>query len=459
MQALSCREIINAANGTLLCGNIETRFENISTDSRKITGGELFIPLAGEKFDGHDFIGASLNLGAAGSLTHRDADPVPGKALVRVEDTLRALQDIARYYRKKFNIPFVAITGSVGKTSTKNMVASVLGRRFNVLKTTGNLNNEIGLPLTVFNLDGAHEVAVVEMGMSGFGEIERLTSIALPRIAVITNIGLAHIEKLGSRQNILKAKMEILSGLEEGGTVILNGDDRLLYGMKGLTKFHTVYYGIGEELDYQAYNVVSAGEKGTYFEISVGSGDYRVHVPAPGVHNVYNALAAIAAGKCLGVSMEEIIEGIAAFESEKMRMDIISYGGFKIINDAYNANPQSMEAALNVLKDMKGSGRTIAVLGDMLEMGDWACDAHLDTGKFAVSRGIDYIITVGENGGYIAQGALEAGMPHDRVFAFNDKDAAASFARSILSDGDTVLVKGSRAMKMEEIVDKITAGE
>ncbi len=458
MESLKCREILEATGGTLAFGDAELDICSISTDSRRIGKGALFIPIAGERFDGHDFITSSLEAGAAASLTQSRLIPtVPGKAVIRVCDTVEALGKIAKYYRKKFGIPFVGITGSVGKTSTKDMVAEVLACSFNVLKTKGNFNNEIGLPLTIFNIDRSHEAAVIEMGMSGFGEISRLTSIVRPNIAIITNIGLSHIEKLGSRQNILKAKLEILEGLDNGGIVVLNGDDKLLYGIKDLVSFKTIFYGMEEGLDYQAFNIKTEGEKGTGFELTVNGRDYKIHVPVPGLHNVYNALAAVAAGLELGMDMDSVINGIARFTPSKMRMDIIKHKGATIINDTYNASPQSMEAAINVLKEVAGSNRTIAVLGDMLEMGEWAFNAHVDVGIFAVSREIDYILTVGESGRNIAVGAIEAGAEKCRVHSFEKNEDAAGFLKELFKKGDVILVKGSRGMKMEEIIERFTA--
>jgi len=459
MNPLKCEEIIKATGGTLVSGRLDREFTDISTDSRSTGRENLFIPIIGERFDGHDFISDAFESGASGCLTQRDIGPFGDKAVIKVEDTLKALGDIASYYRQKFDIPFVGITGSVGKTSTKEMVANVLSRKFKVLKTEGNLNNEIGLPLTVLRLDDSHEAAVVEMGMSGFGEISRLTSIAKPYVAIITNIGMSHIEKLGSRQNILKAKLEILEGLDKDGLVVLNGDDKLLSGLKGLLKFRTVFYGMDNGVDYRAESVRTSGEQGSYFDITVQNCDYEVYIPAPGIHNVHNALAAIAAGVELGVPMEEIIKGIAQFSPGKMRLDIISHKGMKIINDAYNASPQSMEAAISVLKDVGAGRRTIAVLGDMLEMGDWAYKAHIGVGRFAVQKGIDCIVTVGGNGRNIAEGALEAGASPDKVFSFNSNREAAEFLKVFAGDGDVVLVKGSRGMKMEEIVNRLTADD
>ncbi len=456
MQTLGLDEIVKATKGSLISGNINTVISGISTDSRKINKGDLFVPVSGEKFDGHDFVKSSLDSGAAASLISKPVDSLKDKAIIRVDDTLKALGDIARFYRDKFRIPFVGITGSVGKTSTKDMISGVLARKYSVLKTSGNFNNHIGLPLTIFNLESFHEAAVLEMGMSGFGEIGYLTSIVKPDIAVITNIGLSHIEKLGSRQNILKAKMEILEGLKSEGLVILNGDDKLLYGLKDLLKFRTVYYGMEDGLQYQACGVKTMGENGTYFEITVKNKDYKVNIPVPGIHNIYNALAAIAVGVEMNVPLEDIIKGIAGFTPEKMRLNIVSGNGIKIINDVYNASPQSMKAAIDVLKEVGGNRRTIAVLGDMLEMGEWSYRQHIDVGRYAVSEGINYIITVGKEGENIAKGALESGAREESIFAFGNNDEAGLFLEDFIKDGDVVLVKGSRGMKMEDIVDKLT---
>lgn len=453
MEKISCEEVIKATGGKLISGNMGMGFTNISTDSRKISEGDLFIPIIGDRFDGHDFIESSFEAGAAAVLSQKNIRPQDDKAMILVEDTKKALRDLAAYYRQKFKIPFVCITGSVGKTSTKDMVASVLSQKYRVLKTEGNLNNEIGLPLTIFNLTYSHEAAVIEMGMSDFGEISKLTAIARPDIAIISNIGLAHIEKLGSRQNILKAKMEILEGLSKEGLVILNGDDKLLYGLKDLLEFKTIYYGMEEDMNYQAYNVQTVGEHGTNFEIAIGDHEYKIHIPVPGVHNVYNALAAITVAVELKIPVDDIIKGISEFSAGKMRLNIFTHNEVKIINDAYNASPQSMEAAINVLKDIAEGRRTLAILGDMLEMGEWAYKAHVDMGKFAASKGIDHIITVGEMGRNIAAGAMEEGVSGDKVHAFKSNDEVNEFLKEFIRRGDVLLVKASRGMKMEQIVE------
>lgn len=457
MKPLKCTEIVEVVKGKLLSGKDNTIFSGISTDSRNIKEGDLFVPLKGERFDGHDYVKESLAKGALGAVVEKDFKVDDEKAIIKVDDTLKALRLIATFYRSKFNIPFVGITGSVGKTSTKEMVWGVLSKKFNVLKNQGNFNNEIGVPLTVFRLESFHEAAVVEMGMNNLGEISRLTSIVKPDIAIVTNIGVSHIENLGSKKNILRAKMEILEGLNSKGLVILNGDDKLLFGLKGLLNFRMVFYGFEEGLDYQAYNVKSLGERGSVFEIEINKKEYEVKVPVPGIHNIYNALASIAAGVELGIPHEDIIKGIEEFSPAKMRLDIINNNGIKIINDAYNASPQSVEAALTVLKDVASGNRTIAVLGDMYELGEMTYEAHIHIGKFAALQGIDYIIAVGDNAENICQGALSMDVDKNKVLKFKSNEETSKFLESFIKKGDVILVKGSRGMKMEEIVNKLTS--
>jgi UDP-N-acetylmuramoyl-tripeptide--D-alanyl-D-alanine ligase len=427
----------------------------ISTDSRQISAGDLFIPLIGENFDGHDYIQSAFDNGAAATLTQKDYLHFPGKTTILVDDTLKALQSLAKWYRSKFDIPFVGITGSVGKTSTKEMVACAIGQRYNVLKNEGNFNNEIGLPLTMFKLDRSQEVAVLEMGMSAVGEIRTLASIVRPKVGIITNIGLSHIEKLGSRQNILKAKLEILEGLYADGLLILNGDDVMLSGVKDLLSCRTVSYGLEEGVDYQAYNVQSRGELGIDFNITVGGQEYAINLPVPGVHNVYNALAAVAAGIELGVPMQDLQSGISHFRPENMRLNIVKTHDMTIINDAYNASPHSMKAALDVLSELQAT-RRIAVLGNMLELGEWSQRAHMDTGVYAARKKPDILVTVGNEAEYIVKGAVEAGYSPDQTNVLQNNQQAIEYLRKVLKPGDAVLVKGSRSMRMEQIVQALT---
>lgn len=455
MISFSVEELVQATNGRLAGSGDKSSITGISTDSRTTRQGELFIPLVGENFDGHEYIEAAFKNGAAASLTQNESIYFPGKTMIIVNNTLTALQSLAAFYRNRFDIPFVGITGSVGKTSTKEMVACALGERYNVLKNEGNLNNEIGVPLTIFKLEQEHEAAVVEMGMSAFGEIGTLTNIVRPKVGIITNIGISHIEKLGSRQNILKAKLELLEGLQPDGLLVLNGDDVMLSGAKDLLKCRTVSYGLEEGVDYQAYNIQSRGEYGIDFCIMVGEVEYRIQLPSPGVHNVYNALAAIAAGLELGVPMNCLQTGISRFSPAKMRLNIIKANGLTVINDAYNASPQSMKAALDVLGEMSSS-RKIAVLGDMLELGDWSERAHMETGIQAARKEPDYIITVGNEADNIISGAVNAGFDPNRTAYFKNNIEAIEYIKELVQTGDAILVKGSRGMKMEEIVHALT---
>ncbi len=459
MISFNCAELAKAVNGRLIWGNAEQVFVGVTTDSRKVEKDNLFIPLVGERFDGHDYIEQCYNTGAVVCLTEKPIPQRDNAVAILVDDTSKALKVLAAWHRKKHNIPVIGITGSVGKTSTKDMIACVLSKQYEVLKTQGNFNNEIGLPLTLLNLNGKHETAVIEMGMSGFGEISRLTAIAEPQIAVITNIGVSHIEKLGSQQGILKAKLEILEGLKPNGLVVLNGDDPLLRGLNGSLNYKTVYYGMDCGLDYIATDYESLGESGTRFNVKVGEQTYKVSIPVPGIHNVYNALAAIAVGIEMKIPMNNIIEGIESYSPGNMRQNIISFNGIKIINDAYNASPQSMQAAINVLEELCSKTRGIAVLGDMLEMGDMSARLHYSVGSFIKDKKIDYLVTIGEASKNIMQAVAEYCNEKIVLNHFENNNDALKYILSIIRHGDYILIKGSRGMKMEQIADGILKSE
>lgn len=458
MESLLIKEIIKATKGILLTGNEDANIDTITTDSRKANQHAFFVPLVGERFDGHDFIKDAFSQGVVGCLVEKEID-VSGyqdKHIIKVADTLAALQDIAKYYSGKYSSPFVAVTGSVGKTTTKDMIACVLEQKYKVLKTQGNFNNHIGLPLTVLRLRKEHQMAVVEMGMSGLGEISKLVSIVEPKTAVITNIGQAHIEKLGSQQNILRAKMEIFEAFDENSIAIMNGDDPLLFALQGKLPFSVLYYGIyNKQCDLLARDIHYEGEGGSRFRINLGKHNEIIHLPVMGEHNIYNALAAIAIGMQYNVSMLQIIQAFKTFETEKMRMNIIDTGRVKVIDDSYNASPDSMKAALRILYQLPSAKRRIAVLGDMLEMGDWAAQAHQKVGEEVVRCHIDYLITVGQYGQHVAQGAVQAGMAPDNAFYFQKNDQVRDFLEGLLAQGDAILVKGSRGMKMDSIVSHI----
>lgn len=459
MISFDCLELATAVNGKILWGNPKQIFSGVTTDSRKVEKDNLFIPLVGERFDGHNYIEQCYNNEAAVCLTQKPIPEIENATAILVDDTGKALKDLAAWHRQKHIIPVVGITGSVGKTSTKDMIACVLSKQYQVLKTQGNFNNEIGLPLTMLNLNDEHEVAVIEMGMSDFGEISRLTAIAQPQIAVITNIGVSHIEKLGSQQGILKAKLEILEGLKPNGLVVLNGDDPLLIGLKGSLNYKTVFYGMNSGLDYIATDYESLGEVGTRFNIKLGDKTYKVAIPVPGIHNVYNALAAIAVGIEMKIPMDTIVDGIASYSPGNMRQNIISFNGIKIINDAYNASPQSMQAAINVLEELCAKTRGIAVLGDMLEMGDMSAKLHYSVGSFIKDKKIDYLLTIGNQSKNIIQAVADSGNQNITLQHFENNNDALKYIFSIIRQGDYILIKGSRGMRMEEIAEGILKSE
>lgn len=455
MEPISVQEILLATEGTLLQGVPEENIyvSSVETDSRSVREGGLFIPLVGERFDGHNFIEKALRDGAVGCLTMQPvAEFLPGKFYIQVADTQLALGVLAGYYRKKFDIPYVAITGSVGKTTTKEMVAAVLGEKYRVLKTEGNYNNEIGLPLTLFRLDRSHEICVLEMGMNHFGEIDYLTKIVEPQIAVITNIGDAHIENLGSYENILKAKCEIFAGMPADGLAVLNGDDQLLQTLKGTLKQETIFYGTDGRLSYQATEVESAGEAGVHCKMQTPDQTFSVHIPALGRHMIYAALAATVIAERFDIPAEAIARGVKSFVPTKMRMNVIHEGEITIFDDAYNANPQSMRAALEVLAQSSGSYK-VAILGDMFELGTLGKTLHYGVGECAAKLGIDCLIAIGELSKSIYDAALSSQIPD--VFYFRTKEEAKTILPKLLKPGASILVKASRGMEFEDIVREI----
>ncbi|NLK96930.1 MAG: UDP-N-acetylmuramoyl-tripeptide--D-alanyl-D-alanine ligase [Epulopiscium sp.] len=461
MEPLKINEIVFAVKGTLIQNeNMQDKNEviitGISTDSRRISFGDLFIPLTGENFDGHHFIPQAFEKGAKACLSERrDALPPEGKFIIQVENSKQALMDLAAYYRSLFAIPVVAVTGSVGKTSTKDMIASVLSQHYKVLKTQGNYNNEIGVPLTIFQLNKEHEVAVIEMGMNHFGEIHNLSKIAKPNIAVITNIGVSHIENLGSQEGILQAKSEIFDYLKEDGVAVLNGDDYFLKTLIGKIPFEIVYFGLETYHQVYAKNIQSQGVDGTEADFVLGEQEVHIQIPSPGKHMVYNALCAATIGLKLNLTLEEIKNGILTYQASKMRMDIFrTKKNVQIINDVYNASPQSMKAALDVLNEIS-NGRRIAILGDMLEMGSYSEHAHKEVGEYAAQNKIDDLFCVGTEAKHIAQGAIHGGMDESRVRTFLSQEALWDALEHFIAPEDTILVKASRGIHLEKTVEKI----
>ncbi len=421
-------------------------FDCICTDTRKIEDGCLFIAIKGDNFDGHDFAAKAIENGAQAVLCERDCGL--GERQIIVESTRLALLDLAGYYRRLFNIKVIGITGSVGKTTTKEMVHAVVSSKYNTLKNEGNLNNEIGVPLTLFRLDKTHEAAVIEMGMSGFGEISRMTKAVKPDIAIITNIGVSHIEMLGSRDGILKAKLEILEGMKNDAPVILNADDDMLVTVRP-GAHPVIYYGIeNENSAVRAYDV-QAKEDEISMKAVFSEGEASVKLPFPGKHNVYNALCAAAAGQLLGIRPEDAFEALKSYVPAGMRQRINKKYGMTFIEDCYNASPDSQAAAMAVLGGMNAK-RRIAVVGDMLELGAVSKEAHYGVGVKAAENGIDVLLTYGERSFEAARGAKENGVA--TVKSFTDKNELSQEICSLLEEGDAILFKASRGMKLEEVI-------
>lgn len=456
METITLGQLVQAVDGELLgdCQRLDTPIAQVETDSRSIHPGVLFIPLVGDRFDGHAYIGAALEGGAAGCVTAREpANLLPGKFYVKVADTQKALRDLAFWYKGRFHIPFIGVTGSVGKTTTKDMLAAVLGVRYKVLKTEGNFNNDIGLPLTLLRLDASHQVAVLEMGMDDFGQIDYLSAIVQPDLGIITNIGDAHIERLGSRENILKAKCEILRHIRPDGAVILNGDDPLLAALRGKTPVPAIFCGQSEGCDYRAQATGGDGVSHIHCRLTTPGMDRDIKIPALGEHMVYPTLIATAVGERFGLTPDQIEEGVNQFVPTRMRMNVLRRGeGITILDDTYNANPQSMRAAISVLADSKGS-RKIAVLGDMLELGPFAPALHAGVGKCLGDLGIDCLVAVGELAEHIAQGAQESGVP--QIIHCRTREEAGDVLPRVVCPDSTILVKASRGMKLEELTAKL----
>lgn len=439
---------------TQITGDSSITFDRVSTDSRRVEAGDLFVALKGEKFDGNDYVAEVYKAGCRGMVVSRTPEgDLPGACIFLVEDTQRALQTIGAKYRSRFTLPVVGITGSVGKTTTKEYVYSVLATHGKTLKTQGNLNNEIGLPMSVLELDQSYWAAVFELGMNHFGEMERLTHIAKPTIRVITNIGVAHIENLGSREGICEAKMELAQEMGEGDMLLLNGDEPLLYEKKDQLTQPVLYFGIkNKSCDFIAQHIVQTPE-GQEFTIS-GKINIACKISQKGEHNIYNALCAVACGCLLNLSPEEITQGLLNFQNAPMRQNIYEKNGMMVIDDCYNANPDSMKAAINVLASMetKGEGRKIAVLGDMLELGDFSQKAHEEIGRYAAENGVSYLFLKGKAMEHAKTGALEANMPPSHIIWKETDVDLAEAAKSILHAGDCALFKGSRGMKIERVL-------
>lgn len=448
MEILKLSEIAEAVGSTVA---IDGEINEISTDTRTISKGCLFVAIKGENFDGHDYIESAFEKGAKAVVSEKN---IEGYNCIVVESTRKALLDIARYYRSKFDINLVGVTGSVGKTTTKEMIALVLSEKFNTLKTTGNLNNEIGLPKTLFNLDSSHECAVIEMGMSHFGEISRLTRTALPTMAVITNIGFSHIENLGSQQGILKAKLEILEGMDGSAPIFLNADDISLYQTSYQLGRETITFGIeNPDSDFRATDIQQFVDY-TTFNVNWNGNSKQIKLTAIGKHNVLNALVSFAIGIKLGLTPDEISNALSKYKSDSLRQNITHKGDQVVIVDCYNASPDSMKASLTVLSQTvpKDNGRRIAVLGDMLELGEMSERLHSMVGDFVGQSKADVLFCYGVEAQNIGKVALNY---NKEVKFFTDKSQLNESLKGFLQPNDIVLFKASRGMKLEDTINYI----
>ena len=456
MDNITVRDIIKICNAKLFCGDENIKCTNFEKDTRLIKNGDVFVGIKGENFDGNSMYKRALEQGAdVCIISGVNPSKIKNKTILKVEDSIKALQQIAEYKRNLYNIPVIAVTGSVGKTSTKDIIASVMAKKFKILKTQGNMNNHIGLPLTILKLKD-HEALVTEMGMNHFGEISILTNIAHPTMCVISNIGTSHIGNLGSRENILKAKLEILEGTKENSPIIINNDNDLLYkwGKTAKTMHKIITYGIDYKSDMNATDIKSFEDK-SVFNIEFKGKKHEVTVPVGGKHFIYNALSAICVGIENNIEMEKIIEGIEEFELTKKRMEVIKskQNGATIINDTYNASYDSVRAALEYLSNVENK-RKVAILGDMLELGEFSKEMHTKVGEEVIKNKIDILITVGVEAKNIADEAKKS-KNNIKIYKCASNEEAIDIAKKELKKDDLVLVKASNGMHFDKIVENI----
>lgn len=461
----SIEEVLTATGGKLLQGERSAFFRGVSTDSRTVGEGELYIALQGPRFDGHHYALEALDKKAAGVLVEEEKardihwNGHQSKAIIAVKDTLQALGDLARERRQRYQTPVVALTGSNGKTTSKEMVAACLETTFPVLKNRGNWNNLIGLPLTLLRLTEKERVVVLEMGMNVRGEIRRLTEIAEPDVGLITNIQKVHLEGLGSLERLKEEKGELFRRMKRDGTIVVNQDDTRVVDLAKEFPGQKITFGIQEPSDVMAREIRFRGVKGTSFTLVFEGEETEIVLPLLGRHFVPDALSAIAISALFGIDLKKVKEVLERFRPAPMRMEIVSLGGGKtLINDAYNANPGSMEKALETLAEVKGGGRAIAVLGDMLELGSSAEEAHLQLGRKVGELSIDFLLAMGEWAPVVVESAIRHGIERERTKILESHGDALSLLKRVMQEGDWVLIKGSRRMAMETIAEGLTEG-
>ncbi len=467
MKEIFVKDVTKICKGKILIGNEDEVLENFVKDTREVKKGDVYVGIKGENYDGNLLYEDAIKNGAKVCILQKqsvnekiDVEKInkeyPHTTIILVDNTIKTLQELAKYKRSLYDIPVIGVTGSVGKTSTKDIIASVMSKKYNVLKTLGNYNNQIGLPLTILRLKD-HDAMVVEMGMSELGEISNLTKIAKPTVAVITNVGTAHIGILGSRENILKAKLEILDGLKENGTLVINNDNDMLNNWNNKNhsdKYNVITFGLENESDVMAKDV-HISEDGSTYKMEIDNKKYNVNISVGGSHFVLNSLCAIAVGNLFDIDINDILDGIANFELTKRRMQIEKNKiGATIINDCYNANYDSMKAALDYLGKIS-SRRKIAVLGDMLELGGFSKTLHEKVGKEVAKNKVDILITVGDLSKDISRKAIEDGMDKNNVYLFNNNDEAINLLNKIIEKEDAILIKASNGMNFQQIFEKI----
>lgn len=458
MENIRVKEILEAVNGRLLNGSSDVLLKHISIDSRSMAGEDLFVPLVGERADAHRFLGQAFANGAVAALTseHEACPEDVAGALIRVEDTKRALQDIGRFLRGRLLLPLIGITGSVGKTTTREMVAAALSAGFRTFKTPANYNSQVGVPITISEISGEDEIGVLELGMSEPGEMEVIADIARVDAAVITNIGVTHIENLGSRENILREKLHIQDGMRSGGTLFLNGDNDLLSGVRAKKGCETVFFGLGGFCDYRAEHVTYDNGRPS-FDMVHGDRMVPVRLNVLGEHSVLNALAALAVADRFGVPLDAAAAKLRSFEGFNNRQQIYVSRGVTIIDDTYNASPDSMMAGIRVLASLKNCKRRIAVLADMKELGENAPQFHYEIGTFLAGQPVDEVVTFGELASEIARGA--SGRVKSATFGEDERDEMVRYLELLLQGGDAVLFKGSNSMKLSGVAAHFMAGK
>jgi len=451
--------LTRAVDGELVYGNASAHFKGVGIDSRTLEPGQLFVCIQGDRFDGHQFVQQVLDNKASGVVVSR-RESIPMETLkkhnafaVLVPDTLRALQDLAACQRNRLPVRVVGITGTNGKSTTKEMIAGIAGVRFQTLKTQGNLNNHIGLPLSLLELDASHEVAVLEMGMSAAGEIRRLAEIARPDIGVITNISEAHMVHLKTLKQVQAVKGELYEALSVEGTAIVNADDPLVRDLAKGLRARTITYGIDHPADVQASDISPRKPIGFDFTVTLFDQKIAMQLPMLGYYNIYNALAAVATGHSLGIPSDAMNAGLAEFQMMSQRSEVLHHKSMTLINDAYNANPQSMRQALDTLQRFQVAGRKFFVAGDMWELGSLEEEAHLRLGEAVAQQGLDYFVTVGPRARLAAESSIKNGMPANRVAALDDHQEAVDYLMHHAKSGDCLLFKGSRGAQMEKVIE------